>query len=421
MKTLIVSLILLFFCVCPVRAEQSCIAADEAFRVVYGNGILTTQEVASNGRTQLAEALGSSHNGQEIEFDLAYNHTEGPFSDLLQALDQHLAQYTRETLQWLHGIGAVPDWFLAMQERLLLAHYQANAPELTDHVQKYREAILQGRKVLVVSHSQGNFYANQARQILASVQPQVPMDSFGIFSVATPADQVGGAGGPYLTNHRDIILMVPGSLAQNWLLTHRDDGRVADEYSRIQAHGFIETYLASAFDARAALLAGIRQRLDQLQDPPQVAGSGPVTATLVWDLDQSDLDLHVFEPDGRHLDYRNPEGSSGMIDVDSVSGFGPEHYYTDCNQLQTGDYVFAINYYGDHQAERAPGPARTVTATLTLSVPGASRSFEVVLDRHRGTTGDDAPHQVGRVSVERISDPDNPNRDGLLLYEISAS
>lgn len=420
MKTLIISLILLLFCAWPARAEQRCVAADEAFRVVYGNGILATQEVASNGRTQLAEALGSSHNGQEIEFDLAYNHTEGPFSDLLQALDQHLAQYTRETLQWLHGIGAVPDWFMATQERLLLAHYQSNAPELTDHVGKYREAILQGRKVLVVSHSQGNFYANQARQILASGQPEVPMASFGIFSVATPANQVGGEGGPYLTNHRDIILMVPGSLTQNWLLTH-SDGHVADDHSRIRAHGFIETYLATVFDARAALLAGIRQRLDQLQDPPHVAGSGPVTATLVWDLDQSDLDLHVFEPYGRHVDYRNPEGSSGMLDTDSVIGFGPEHYYTDCNQLQTGDYVFAINYYRDHQAGRAPGPARTVTATLTLSVPGASRSFEVVLDMHHGASGDDAPHQTGRVSVGRISDPDDPNRDGRLHYDISAS
>ncbi len=421
MKALIVAFILVLCAVCPARAGQNCQPADEKFRVVYGNGILTTQEEASNSRSQLAEAMGSSHNGQHVAFDLAYNASEGPFRDLVQALDQHMAQYSRETLHWLHGKGMVPDWFAQWQEDRLLARYQATAPELADHVQKYREAILQGQKVLLVAHSQGNFYANQAREMLAGSEPAVPMASFGIYSVATPADQVGGESGPYLTNHRDIILMVPGSLAQNWQLAHAEDGRVADDTGRVSAHGFLETYLSTAFNARAALIAGTGQRMDALQDPPLVAGSGPISATLVWDVDQTDVDLHVFEPDGHHVDYRNPEGGSGILDIDNIDGFGPEHYYTDCNQLQVGDYAFALNYYQDRQSGQPPGPARAVNVTLTLSVPGASRSFSLNMSTHMGEDGDDAPQPVGRISVERISDPGNPNRDGLLRYEISES
>lgn len=402
-------------------ADTTCEPVAEKYRVIFGNGILVSAENASASMAHLAIELGGSFNGRAIEYDLAYNHTEGPFADLLQAADQHLVQYDHQFMLWMHNLGLVPDWFLALHESLLQAHYQAAAPELEEHVRKYREAILQGQQVLVVAHSQGNFYANQARQMLASGQPAVPMESFGIHGIATPANNVGGAGGPYLTNHRDIILAVPGSLPANWRLG-RSGGGNANDVGRVDAHSFDDTYLSLAYDVRPALLTGLRQRLGELQDPPTTAGSGPVTATLTWDLGLADVDLHAFEPDGSHVFYLQPAGHSGVLDMDNTDSFGPEHYYTDCNQLQTGDYHFAVNYYRDRLTYTdVPSSARPVTVTLVLSVPGATRSFSTVLDTHYASLGNDSPTPLGAVRVTRISDPDDPNRDGLLQYEINSS
>lgn len=399
----------------PAGAAEDCRPADEKYRVVFGNGILVSMDSAAASQEVLRDALGSTHNGQKVEYDLAYNFTVGPFSDLIQALDQHLAQYTREALQWLYGVGVVPQWFHDMQERLLSAHYQSTAPELTDHIQKYREAILQGRKVLVVSHSQGNFYVNQARQLLEGARPGVPMDSFGIFSVATPANQVGGAAGPYLTNHRDIIRLVPGSLPQNWTL--HGGGAVADDRNQVLAHSFVDTYLSGDFDIRPEVLAGIRLRMDALQDPPTVMQSGVVTATMVWDVDDTDIDMHIVEPDGTHVSYLDLEGTSGVLDVDNTKGYGPEHYYSDCNQLQVGEYRFGMNYFSDNLSS-ASAPTRPVPVTFTVSVPGDTRVFSQTLTSEENVWGNDKAIPVARVTVERISDPGNPNRDGLLKYRI---
>jgi len=419
MKKIVILFILCTFSCNSAFAEQNCLAAPEKFHVVFGNGILTTVQGASDSRDKLRFNLGTSYAGQDIDYDLAYNFTIGPFSDLIQSLDQQLAQYTSQTLQWLYGIGVIPDWFNDLQQQLLNAEYQINAPELTAHVEKFREAILQGQKVLVVSHSQGNFYVNQAKQILSSEQPSVPMESFGIFGVATPANNVGGEGGPYLTNHRDVILFVPSSLSSNWTLRNTADNSIADDRGRVLAHSFVDTYMSGSFDVRPALLDGIKQGLNSLQDPPFVAGSGPITALMTWDLGNNDVDLHIYEPDGGHVYYSNLQGTSGFLDVDNTSGFGPEHYFTDCNQLQVGEYIFGVNYYDDHDDENDTLPARPVTSVVTLTTPTGTRTFTATLNDDIQSAGNNSSKRVGKIIVEKIVDPGNPNRDGKLKYTIA--
>jgi hypothetical protein len=412
-KSLLVLAISLFLSV-NAHAQQSCEAAPENYKVVFGNGILTTPEGALASRERLERELGASHQGQTITYDLAYNYSTNAFSDLIQAFDQQLTQYTSQALGWLYGVGVVPEWFNTMQQRLHNAEYQINAPELSTHVEKYKEAILQGQKVLLVSHSQGNFYANQAKQIMGSANPAVPMGSFAIFGVATPANNVGGAPTPYLTNHRDMILFVPGSLASNWTLRNVSNSAAADDRGRVIAHSFVDTYMNPNFDISPAVINGIKLQLSGLQDPPQVAGNGPITATMSWNLGSSDVDLHIFEPDNMHVYYLAKTGTSGYLDVDNTLGFGLEHYYTNCNQLQVGEYIFAVNYFN----EALFGLTRPATTTLTLTVPGSTRTFTTTLPEDLHSAGDNAPIQVAKITVERIVDPNNANLNGKLKYKI---
>ena len=244
--------------------------------------------------------------------------------------------------------------------------------------------------------------------------------SFGIFGVATPANNVGGASSPYLTNHRDIILLVPGSLPSNWMLRNAVDGTLVDgllPYS-VDAHSFVKTYMSYDFDISPAVIAGVQQEMGSLQDPPFQVGSGPVTALMTWNLGNSDVDLHIYEPNGSHVFYQNLQGTSGFLDADNVTGFGPEHYYTDCNQLQVGEYLFGVNYYDDHADNGDRLPARPATVAVTLTVPTATRTFTLTLNDDIQSAGDNSPTRVGKVIVEKIVEPLDPLRNGKLKYTI---
>jgi len=254
MKLLFLSLSLLLVVPFAPAQQNNC----EPFRVVLNNGELTTPKQAFTALNELAVNLGNSHADEGVTYDLAYNYSADAFQELLQSSDQR-------------------QWYVNLARRVYNWKYQVNTPELNEHVEKYREAILHGQKVLVVSHSQGNFHTNLARQMLANQKSAISMDSFGIFGVATPANQVGGKPTPYLTNHLDIITSVPSSLPANWTLRRADSGKIVDHIGSIRAHSFSGTYLSPYYDSRPEIVKGIKQQLSQLKDPPKVVNSGSMT------------------------------------------------------------------------------------------------------------------------------------------------
>jgi len=71
---------------------------------------------------------------------------------------------------------------------------------------------------------------------------------------------------------------------------------------------------------------------------------------LNWDTNQTDLDLHVVTPDGKHAYYANrvlPNG--GALDVDVTTGYGPEIF--SMPSPLSGTYLVYLNYYGGYQNE----------------------------------------------------------------------
>ncbi len=358
----------------------------EEFKIVYQNGELTTPLQAFSAKNELAINLGNSYNNQSIRYDLAYNYSSKAFDKLLESANQR-------------------HWYIELARQVYNWNYKINASELNQHIEKYREAILQGQKLLVVSHSQGNFYTNLARQMLAKQKPTIPMQSFGIFAVATPTNIVGNGNSSYLTNHLDIISLVPNSLAANWTLRRADNGKIVDNIGSIPAHSFTDTYLSPNYDIRAEFIKAIKQELNNLEKPPQIVKNGSITVTLIWNLEnKNDVDLHILEPNKIHVYYGSKTGISGYLDVDNTQGFGPEHYYADCKKLQVGEYLIGVNYYND-----SANPTREVTATVTISIPGSTRTFITKLNYINRTSSKII--KLAKIVVER-------NQDGRLTYQI---
>lgn len=212
--------------------------------------------------------------------------------------------------------------------------------DLRSHVQRYKTLLMEGSRVLVVGHSQGNLYANSAYTNLAYDENNLPMDAFGIVAVATPSGQVAG-GGSYITRDDDrvinaVLFFSPGTL----------DGNInnSNTSSDWKNHSFIDAYLDGVQSGPMIVNTALAVA-NGLAWPEPVLGSGPISVTMIWG-DEPDVDLYVFEPDGSHVYYANPLGTSGYLDYDDVTSRGPEHYYVvNCESLATGTYRVSVNYY----------------------------------------------------------------------------
>lgn len=69
---------------------------------------------------------------------------------------------------------------------------------------------------------------------------------------------------------------------------------------------------------------------------------------LTWDADNTDIDLHVTDPNGEHCFYSNPRTSQGgMMSRDFTGGYGPEEFVL--RRATPGKYRIAAKFYGNRQ------------------------------------------------------------------------
>jgi hypothetical protein len=78
--------------------------------------------------------------------------------------------------------------------------------------------------------------------------------------------------------------------------------------------------------------------------------------TLIWQ-GRADLDLHVEEPGGAEISWKERKGpKGGRLDVDMRTGPGPENVYWEQGQGPPGVYRWYVNYYGPEPFQRFAGP-----------------------------------------------------------------
>ncbi len=103
----------------------------------------------------------------------------------------------------------------------------------------------------------------------------------------------------------------------------------------------------------------------------------PVKLRIVmsWDADQTDIDLHVLEPDGEEAFYGHRRTSTGgFVSEDVTTGYGPEEYLR--KDLKEGTYKLLTNYFASHQT--ALTGATCVTATVYTDWGTAEEKMQVL-------------------------------------------
>ncbi len=378
----------------------------------FFNGVQTTQDQATEALVYLRQQFGAqTAQGEAIRYESFYNYSHG-FEDFVETFDQRLAEHDsllagRFELfaQALQGNGdllsaiqaAVPatsslftsivndfEAFVVQKLTTLLA----NPPTLSNYIEhqgRIDTLTLEGKKLLFFAHSQGNLFVNQAYNYALT---KVTAQSVKVVHAA-PASVL--LNGDYTLADKDLVingLRLTGSVPANTdtVPAYLDRQPGLNGKKDFMGHGLLEIYLNPTLTTASHLKTEVAQALNSLVAPPVLAAAGFLTATLTWD-GAGDVDLHTYEPDGSHVWYSQRQGTTGYLDVDNTTQYGPEHYYASCDasKIQTGTYTFKVaNYYGAtgrvarlQLSSDAGGVLGTVSTTLGAAT-GSNPSVQML-------------------------------------------
>ncbi len=223
------------------------VCPTEKTTIFFINGVDTEEFNAINSKEKLAkEVLAKTPDNLKdcLSFDYAYNTDELLKLDFIEAGLQKSEELDRSTsLFWkvylralamsqLPGFNLLADDLYRKVAREAALYVLGD--QVAEHLVKYREHLAQGRRVILVPHSQGSFYANQEWLALSATE----RGKTRLVAVATPADSVAD-GGPYTTLTEDgfarkyFLLALPANAANT--------EPCGDEY---RCHGFKESYLS---------------------------------------------------------------------------------------------------------------------------------------------------------------------------------
>lgn len=118
---------------------------------------------------------------------------------------------------------------------------------------------------------------------------------------------------------------------------------------------------------------------DVVRQAEAVGATGALKITLLWDF-HADIDLHVKEPNGNEIYYKENEDSStgGYLDVDNREGGegAAENIYW--NDPPKGQYLVRLEYYDKAES----GRAESGTCTIVVFQEGKD---PVIYNVHMGT------------------------------------
>lgn len=412
---------------------QGCVAGpeDKVTNVYFGNGVGNSPAEANVSLAYLRfyyesimlEGLGSDSG--TFNFITAYNPSLNPFYDVVEVLSQKSAEVGAR--QWLNGLqilrlvqgsldraafitrvkaviaAATGAGISAATINVVMAQlYDSAADEIvkakakalksisavrSNHVTFYSADLLAGKRVFVVAHSQGNLFANSPLAATARIRPG-QASSLAMVGVATPAARQF-RDSFYQTAHDDRVIDLL-RITEN-VLSSNINNDLDDDRRSFSNHKFVSDYMADGLPSREGIDAELTRLASTVPFPTREAGEGAIRATLTWDI-QPDVDLHAFEPSGSHVYYGNRRGSSGFLDVDDVTSFGPENYFVACNKIELGTYRIGVNYY------RGSAPS-TATVSLFLGDGRIPSPKTLTLPIARGARGDNSPQILFTIGV----------------------
>lgn len=406
LQNIVTSILTIYIITIPVIAQtQSTACQDTGVVIGFFNGVNNTHIQANNSLLMLKNIHGSrTQQDEPIRYELLYNYTNG-FEDFVETFEQRLLEHEgllegrfelffeaiRGEGPWWQTIINTVSSSMELFESLVGWHKAKTINELTslfstpptevnylEHRTRINNWVLEGKKLLFVAHSQGNLFVNAAYDYALE---QTSSESVSVVHIAPASPKLNG---PHTLANLDLVingLRLTGNVVPN---TNNIPGYLlrpagVNGKKDILGHGLMEIYINPSLEVSNRIKSHINNALNTLIAPPVHASQGFFTTTLTWD-GTGDVDLHIFEPNGSHVYYAQPRGTTGYLDIDNTKANGPEHYFASCdiNKLQTGIYRVSIaNYF------RADN--KTATVQVSSWKDGALGTKSVVLGKQTGS------------------------------------
>ncbi|MES3004922.1 MAG: right-handed parallel beta-helix repeat-containing protein [Patescibacteria group bacterium] len=237
-----IKIIVFLFLLSPtlVLANDAC--SKDGYTILTLNGIFTNEEEARDNKRELERKFGFNFNNQPLKIDFIHN-------------PSHLA-----------GLGDV----LKAAYQGLLDDEIIQDYDLTEMLKTASQKITT-QKVLIVAHSQGNFYANSFYDVVAGQEGGVPKESIGVYALATPSGRISGEG-LWLTSTTDkVIAGLVGSTLRRNIMTPNITIDISKDGDS-NGHGFSTTYLKHQ---AGRIVSDIEKSLNRLQDNTIQKPDGP--------------------------------------------------------------------------------------------------------------------------------------------------
>lgn len=200
-------------CCWSLSIQAQCPAESSLF---FGNGMFNSRRSANRSLERLSSRINETENWKRERSYVAYNYDESAVYQLLEVYEQKMGDFDKQFWRWMWNWTDAPEWFQdtikAQQTKQDINGLQGHA--LSEQHLRYQDEMEVGRSIIVVAHSQGNFFANNSSLWLQNAFYPASTD-FRIISVATPASFVEDDG-PYFTLESDgVIRWIPSALPPN--------------------------------------------------------------------------------------------------------------------------------------------------------------------------------------------------------------
>lgn len=248
--------------------------SEAGIQLYFANGMFNTKKDAQKSLDKIKRDIGEKYKDEEVDYHLAFNQNEMAHIQILQVIEQKFMDTASLFWGMWSGLATPSEEFSA--DMLNISNAISNSPfsfidlNAGKHLTKYADQIKRCHKVIVVGHSQGNFYANTARNLLLDERYKKALK---VISVATPASYVSG-NGPHTTLFEDLIITsIPFSLPANV--------NNSSSYKKtIGSHYFVESYMKSESSSRAKITSDIHNALDQLEPMCSYENCGKIKSSF---------------------------------------------------------------------------------------------------------------------------------------------
>ncbi|HAE36338.1 TPA: hypothetical protein DCX66_02755 [Candidatus Nomurabacteria bacterium] len=226
-KSLFILILVLFIALPFFKVGAQDICSKNGYTVLAINGIFTDEKEAVENKDKLKDRFYLPYHNEPVKVDYIYNSTH---------------------------LGGVGDLFDSIRQGLF---DQKSDYDLVEMLNDASEKV-GTQKLLIVGHSQGNFYANSFYDKVADKEGGVPRESLGVYSVATPADHVAG-NGKYLTSDTDSIIANVVGRVKNIMTPNT---HIVLEKADGNGHSFSDVYLKYR---SKEIVADIKSSFDKLK------------------------------------------------------------------------------------------------------------------------------------------------------------